>query len=163
MKRLLALVVCGILTGCDYTVPLVKTAELKIDPAVTGLWQRANGDGQTESLLVLPLNKQEYMVSYPAGSLHSMYARACLCRTAGMTLVQLEWIGTAKGDLPSDKRIFQYASYTVASNSITIRLLNADIVAKDANSTKALARSIADNKDKPDLFRDEMVFKKTRN
>jgi hypothetical protein len=163
MKRLLALVVCWILTGCEYTAPLVKTPGLEIDPSITGFWQRAKEDGQKESLLVLPLNKREYLVSFPAGSENSMYARACLCRTADMTLVQMEWIGTAKGDLPSDNRVFQYATYTVSSNSITIRMLNADVVKKDVTTTRALSRSIADNKGKPDLFRNEMVFKKIRN
>jgi hypothetical protein len=163
MKRLMALVVCGMLTGCDYTVPLVKTPKMEIDPEVVGLWQRSKEDGQKESLLVLPLNKQEYMVSFPAGSKDAMFARACLCRTADKTLVQLEWVGNAHGKLPEDNRVFQFAAYSVVGDAITVRMLNAGVVKKDVKSTDVLAKAIADNKDKPDLLRDKMVFTKVKN
>ena len=163
MKKTMVLVVCGVLVGCDYTVPLVKTPEMGIDSGVVGLWQRAKEDGQTESLLVLPLSKQEYMVSFPAGSKDAMFARVCLCRGAGKTLVQLEWIGTAQGKLPEDNRVFQFAAYSVAGDTITIRLLNADLVKRDVKSSDELAKAIADNKDKPDLFRNAMVFRKVKN
>ncbi|MBU0714054.1 MAG: hypothetical protein KJ964_01690 [Verrucomicrobia bacterium] len=163
MKKLMALVVCGILVGCEYNVPLVKTPELGIDSAVVGLWQRSKEDGQKERLLVLPLNKQEYMVSFPAGSKDAMFARACLCQAADMTLVQLEWIGTAPGRLPENNRVFQFATYSVVGDTITVRMLNADVVNKDVKSTAELAKAIADNKDKPDVLKDKMVFTKVKN
>ena len=164
MKRLMLMCfACALLAGCDYTVPLVKTPDAGIDSAVVGLWQRSGEDGKMESLLVLPLNKQEYMVSFPAGSTNAMFARACLCRSAAATLVQLEWVGTAQGKLPEDNRVFQFAAYSVARDTITIRLLNADLVNRNVKSPAELAKAIADNKDKPDLFRNEMVFRKVKN
>lgn len=75
MKRVILVAVCVMLAGCDYTVLLVKTPEIDIDKSVVGLWERSKNDGQTESLLILPLNKHEYMVSYPAGSKNAMFAR----------------------------------------------------------------------------------------
>lgn len=163
MKKLMAIVACGVLVGCDYTVPLVRTPALGIDSGVVGLWQRSKEDGQKESLLVLPLNKQEYMVSFPAGSKDAMFARACLCRTADKTLVQLEWVGTAQGKLPEGNRVFQFATYAVGGDTITVRMLNADVVKKDAKSTDELANAIVNNKDTPDLLRDKMVFTKIKN
>ena len=163
MKKLMVVVACGVLVGCDYIVPLVKTPEMGIDPGIIGLWQRSQGDGQTESLLVLPLSKQEYMVSFPAGSTNAMFARACLCRTAGKTLVQLEWVGSAQCKFPEDNRVFQFAAYSVVGDTITVRMLNTDVVKKDMKSTDELANAIADNKDKPDLLRDKMVFTKVKN
>jgi len=163
MKKLMAFVVCGMLAGCEYTVPLVKTPELGIDSAVVGLWSRSKEDGQKESLLVLPLNQQEYMVALPAGSKDAMFARACLCRTADMTLVQLEWIGTAQGKLPESNRVFQFATYSVVGDTMAVRMLNAGVVNKDVKSTAELARAIADNKDRPDIFRDKMVYTKVKN
>lgn len=162
MKKRMALVVCGILAGCDYAVPLVKTPELAIDPGGIGLWQRSKEDGQKESLLVLPLNKHEYMVSFPAGSENAMFARACLCRTADRTLVQLEWVGTAQGKLPEDNRVFQFATYSVVGDTLTVRMLNADIVKKEVTSSDELAKAIAGNKDNPNIFRDKMVFTKVK-
>ena len=163
MKKLMAIVACTVLVGCDYTVPLVKTSEIGIDSRVVGLWQRSQGDGQTESLLVLPLSKQDYLVSFPAGSTNAMFARACLCRSVDKTLVQLEWVGTVHAKLPEDSRVFQFAEYSVAGDTITIRLLNADLVKRDVKSPAELAKAIADNKEKPDLFRNEMVFRKVKN
>ncbi|MDD4870569.1 MAG: hypothetical protein PHR77_08410 [Kiritimatiellae bacterium] len=161
MKKLIAIIACGVFVGCDYTVPLVKTPEKGIDSKIVGLWQRPEENGQ--SLLVLPLNKQEYMVSFPAGSKDAMFARACLCRSGDKTLVQLEWFGTAQAKLPDDNRVFQFAAYTVDGNTLTIRMLNPDVVKKDVKSTDELARAITDNKDKPDLFKEKMVFTKVKN
>jgi hypothetical protein len=163
VKKLIAVVVCGLLAGCEYTVPVVKTPDMDIDSGIVGSWQRTNEEGKVENLLVLPLNKKEYLVSFPAGSKDSMFARACRCRVADKALVQLDWFGTAQGKLPEDNRVFQFATYSLAGDTITVRMLNADVVKKDVKSTEELVKAIADNKDKPDLFRDKMVFRKVRN
>lgn len=157
MKRLLLVLMCGVLTGCDFSVPLVKGPEMVIDSGLVGLWERTN-DGQNESLLVLPLGKQEYLVSFPAGSTNAMFARACLCRVAGKTVAQLEWFGTARAKLPENSRVFQFAAYSIAGDALTIRLLNADLVNREAKTTAELAKAITDHQDKPDLFREKMVF-----
>ena len=162
MKQWMVLVACGLLAGCDYTVPLAMTPEMGIDAEVVGLWQRTIEEGQLERLLVLPLSKQEYLVSFPAGATNAMFARACLFRAAGKTLVQLAWFGTAKATVPEGNRVFQFAACTLAGDRLTVRLLNAERVNRDAKSADELAKAIADNKDKPDLFRDEMVFSRVK-
>ena len=43
---------------------------------------------------------------------------------------------------------------------LRLRLLNPDVVAKDIASSEALAKAIADNQGKSDLFREAMVFRK---
>jgi hypothetical protein len=160
MKKLLIMLACGLLAGCEYTVPLVTAPRMEIDKSVLGLWQRTTEDGKTEQLLVLPLDKNEYLVSYPSDSKEGMFARACLCRTAGLTLVQLKWFGTAEGKLPDDNRVYQFASYSMTGDKLTVRLLNSDVVNKDVASKKELAKSIAANKDNPKLFKEGMVFSK---
>jgi hypothetical protein len=160
MKKLLITLICGLLVGCDYTVPLVTTSEIEIDKSVLGLWQTTTEDGKTERLLVLPLDKNEYLVSYPSNGEDGMFARACLCRTDNKTLVQLKWFGTAEGKTPDDNRVFQFASYSISDDKLTIRLLNPDVVSKDVATTKELAKSIAANRDKPNLFKEGMVFTK---
>ncbi len=164
MKRLMLIcVTCALLAGCDYTVPLVKAPDAEIDAAVVGLWQRSREGGKKESLLVLPLNKQEYLVVFPVDSKEAMFARGCLWHSAAITLVQLDWFGTAEGKLPEDNRTYQFVSYAIKGDSIRLRLLNPDVVAKDVTSSDALAKAIADNKDNPERFRDEMVFQKAKN
>lgn len=164
MKRMMLVsAVCALLAGCDYTVPLVKTADVPIDAGVVGLWQRSSEDNKIETLLVLPLSKQEYLVVFPAGSKDAMFARACLWRKEDTTLVQLDWFGTAQGKLPEDSRTFQYMAHTVASDKLMLRLLNSDVVTKDISSSDALVKAIAANKEDPKLFREQMVFQKVEN
>jgi hypothetical protein len=162
MKKLLILLACGLLVGCEYTVPLVTTPGMEIDKSVLGLWQRTSEDGKTEQLLVLPLDKNEYLVSYPTDPKDGMFARACLCSVAGKTLVQLKWFGTAQGKLPDDNRVYQFAAYSVTGDKLTVRMLNSDVINKDTVSTAELTKSITANKDKPNLFKEDMAFTKVK-
>lgn len=158
MKKLLIMLCCGMLAGCEYVVPLVTIPEIEIDGSVIGLWQRSTEDGKTEQLLALPLGPNEYLVSYPAGRKDAMFARACLCRVGDRTLVQLHWIGTAAGKLPDDKRVFQFATYSVEGPTLTVRLLNSEVVKRDLASPEALAAAIAANAANPNLYKEGMVF-----
>ncbi len=161
MKRILLIsILCLLLLGCDYTVPLVTTPDLDIDTSVVGLWQRTMDDGQSESLLILPLSEKEYLVSFPCGAKDAMFARACFWRGSGMLLVQLDWFGTAQAKIPEDNRTYQFASYSVEGDAIQIRLLNTEVVNKDIGSSEELVKAIADNKTNPSLFGEKMLFKK---
>jgi len=162
IKVLIVAVGLAFLTGCDYTVSLVKTPELPIDQALIGAWSQSDGNEKTEHLLVLPLGPNEYLASFPAGEKTAMFARACLCRTEGRTFVQLTWFGTAQGLVPEDGRVFQYATYSVKGDTLYVNLLNADVVKRDTPTAEALIQAIAANKDKPDLFRETMIFKKEK-
>ena len=94
MKRFLTLLALLFLVGCDYTVPLVTTPDISIDKSILGLWQAKGDDGKPVQLAVLTLDDNEYLVSYSSEGEQAMLARACLCHTDGMTLVQLKWLGT---------------------------------------------------------------------
>ena len=160
MKKAMFMVVCLALAGCDYTVPLVETPEIRIDEALVGLWARSKTDGQIENLLILPLSKRQYMVSYPAGSGEAMYAKGCLWSGADMALVQLDWFGTDEAELPDDNRTFQYVAYTVEGDQLSVRLLNSGVVKKDISSSAELAKAITANRARQRLFREAMVFAK---
>ena len=159
---LLATACAAVLVGCDYTVPLTETAELPIDAALAGSWERTTQQGEKQRLLVLPLSKNEYLVSFPARTKDAMFARASLCKTAGLTLLQLAWFGTAQGVTPEDGRVYQYATYTVAGDTLKGRLLNADVVDRESASPAALASAIVANKESPNLFRDLWEFTKEK-
>ena len=162
MKKLLIMLAGVLFIGCDYTVPLVMTPAIELDKSVLGLWQTSAEDKKTEQLLVLPLDKNEYLVSYPSAAKDGMFARACLCRAGDKTLVQLKWFGTADGKLPDDNRVFQFLTYAVTDDTLTVRFLNTDVVNKDVASTEELAKSIAANKDKTNLFGEATVFTKVK-
>lgn len=164
MKRMIIVfTACVLLVGCDYNVPLVKTADIPIDAALLSLWQRPGDDNKIESLLVLPFNKHEYLIVFPSGEENAMFARGCLWRNENTTLVQLDWFGTARGEFPENKRTFQYAAYTIETDKLSVRLLNPDVVLRDIASSDELAKAIAANKDDPKFFREKMVFQRVKN
>ncbi len=102
------------------------------------------------------------LVAYPAGKKDAMFARACLWRGSELTLVQLQWLGTARGVLPQDPRVFQFASYKLDGGSLSIRLLNAEIVPKDATTAGELARAIEKLRDDKNLFRPVLEFRRVK-
>ena len=155
-------VVWALFVGCDYTVPLVTKPEIKIDKAALGVWERVKEDGEKERLLVLPLGRTEYLVSFPSATADAMFARACLGKVGEERIVQLCWLGTVRGQLPTDRRVYQYASFMVLGETLTVRMLNAEVVPKNVASTKELLRAIAEGMDQPDLFREPMRFQKVK-
>ena len=162
LYALFAVACAAALAGCDYTVPLTDKPERTIDNALVGAWEQKSNQGEPERLLVLPLSKTEYLVSFPAGSKDAMFARACLCKAAGLTFVQLTWFGTARGAVADDRRVYQFVSYSVAGDTLTGRLLNPDVVNRDASSSATLAAVIEANKENAKLFREELVFTKVK-
>ncbi len=162
MRKFICVLALAAVTGCDYTTPLVERSKQEIDPALVGLWQRPEGTkNQADSLLVLPLTRHEYLVSFPAGSPKSMFARATHCDVAGLRLMQLEWLGTGEAQLPEDNRVFQFVTYDLDNGHIAIRLLNPKRVNRNAGTAAALSQAITSNKNQADLFHQEMVFKRT--
>ena len=161
MKRIfIVFVAAALLVGCDYTVPLVEDTGLPIDSAFVGTWQRIDDKRPNMRLLVLPMSEQEYLVMFTANADNALFARALLWHGEDTTLAQLDWLGTGRGKLPEDDRTFQYAAYKLDEDTLTIRLLNPRVVPRDITSSDGLAAAITDNRDHPDLFREEMVFQR---
>ena len=149
---------CAVLMGCEYTVPLFSTPQQKIDPALVGQWSRTLPSGETEAVLVLPWSDQEYLVAFPANKPETMYARATLTPVAGLPLIQLHWIGTAQAKLPTDARVYQFATFSRQGDQITLRLLNSARINTAIATSAALIQAITQNKEAPDLFREPMCF-----
>jgi hypothetical protein len=164
MKTLLPPLLAGLLlASCDFTVPLVESPTIDLDKSVLGAWEKPKSDGgPRERLLVLPLDKHEYLVAFTGNGTDSIYARGCLCKAADLTLVQLKWIGNSKGEAPDDTRVYQFASFSVSGNQLNLRLLNPETVGRDAKSTADLTKVIEANKASPALFREAMVFTKAK-
>jgi hypothetical protein len=161
--KAIALCILGlVLAGCEYTVPLAAKPELKLDRALLGVWERQLPDGKKERLLVLPLDENEYLVSFPAGTPDAMFARACLVKVGEETLVQLRWFGNAHGNLITDEPPYQYVAYSATEGTLSVQLLNSDVIPKDIPTTEALAQAIVANIDHPDLFREPMMFQQVK-
>lgn len=161
MQKWLLVILSGLLlAGCDFTVPLSKKPEIIIDKRVAGLWERTKTDGKTERMLVLPINEYEYFIAWPKGANTELYARAYQFEFSGRTTVQLQWFGNSDGGTPDDNRQYQLAVYDMTGDTLEIRLLNADIVGKDHESSDKLAAAIIANDNNSSLFREKMTFNK---
>lgn len=154
----LLLLLAILISGCDYTVPLLAKPYRDIDRALVGSWGRTNENGEAEQLLVLPLGRREYLVSYPAGSPHALFARGCEWVGSGLTLVQLDWVGNARGGTPDDAKTFQYASYRIEAEVLRVRMLNPDLISGPFTNGAELAAAISTHRDDPELFRAPLEF-----
>lgn len=151
------LLACLVGAGCDYTVPLGERPEAEIGKASHGLWQRTE-ERRTESLVVLPLGDKEALVVFSFDGKSALYARAMTLERAGLTLAQLTWLGSSKGEQIEDGRFYQYATFELEEDTLRVRLLNPKVVGRDLATTAALLEALTVNAAKPQLFRDAMVF-----
>jgi hypothetical protein len=160
MKKLWLVMTCLWCLSCDYTIPLVDPPQLPIDKNLLGVWEQSKEEDEVEQLLVLPLNANEYMISYPHRSSEALFARAWLVDCAGKTLLQIQWIGNSRGDTADDHRVYQVASYSIKSHQLAMGLLNASVIHKDISSSAELMDAIQRNKNNPKLFTGEMIFRR---
>ncbi|MDD4540436.1 MAG: hypothetical protein PHT80_15615 [Lentisphaeria bacterium] len=158
MKLLpLAIMLVLLLVGCDYHVALVTTPDQPLQPGLIGLWQRQDDAGHKELLQVLPLDKHQYLIVFPAGQKDSLYARACHWRNDALPMVQITWLGSTE-PIAADAPPYQYARWTLAGDTLTVQLLNPEQISAGTRSSTALANSITANADDPMIFREAMSF-----
>ena len=151
-------ILCFLVSACDFTVPLSLAPQLSLDQRVVGLWEGKMAGGNTERLLVLPLNDREYLLSWPKGANTELYARAHLFEYSGLTLVQLQWFGNSDGIVPDSDDVYQVATYTITDNRLVIEMLNPEVVGSVHKSTADLAAAIEKNRNNAALFHNKMVY-----
>ena len=161
MKILFPLLFALALSACDYTVNLTPEPKVDVDPAWIGLWEMRSENGEPNRLLLLPLGNREFLLSYPAGKPDAMFARVCRTGEDESALMQITWFGTAKGDLPDDAKVYQYAAAALKDGVLTVRMINGETVGREAKTAGELSAAIAAAKDKPGLYREAMVFRKS--
>jgi len=145
-------------TGCEYTVPVSETPAGDAASALVGAWARTHNPA--ERLVVLPVGSREWMVCFPAESRDAMFARAWPVRAADMNLVQLQWLGTARGQLPEDGKAYQLAEFTIEADILSVRMVNG--VGSASTTSKELAGQLEAGKNRPDFFREALVFQRAK-
>lgn len=161
MRKLPLLFLFVFLVGCEYSVSLTESPDLEIDKAVLGLWERTVDGDRVENVLVLPLDEKEYLVFY--SEKHSgLYARAGLVKIGDKTLVQIKWLGTSEGGLPDSDDVYQYATYDVNADSLTVQLMNSGLISTGIKTTEALTKAVQDNLNNPEFVKEAMVFTKVK-
>ncbi len=147
--------------GCDYELQLAEEATESLNPELVGLWERVDSRGREERLLVLPQNDKEYLISFPAAEDYAMFGLTRLWAGEEMALMQIDWFGTAQAKLPEDDRTLQYADFSLENETLTVRLLNPEVISDDIDTREDFIHALRENLENSELFRkDEMRFKK---
>jgi hypothetical protein len=163
MKRAASwLIILGLfISGCIYKVPFVAEHTIPIDPAVLGLWEFNERGEKPDRMMVLKFSDTEYLVHYPFSVEDGgMYFRAYPIKLGGITAIQIQWIGTAEGDVANEERKYQLIAYTLINGELEIRPLNNDLVNKDLTTSEELRQAFLKNKDNKELFYNPGRFKK---
>jgi hypothetical protein len=173
MNRHLAplLSLCSLmLAGCIYDVPLEPTAKLPVDKTLAGLWETmpeptskppASADRKPpERMRIIQFSDTEYLVHYPACE-DGFYFKAHAIRVGGIDCVQIQWLGTAEDGTNATKEQFHVTRHTLKDGILEIMTLNEKLIPrKSAPTTEKLRECFIANKDKPDLFKDPIRFRR---
>ncbi len=152
----LAVIMCG----CDYEIPLVVEPSENIDPALCGVWRQSNPGGEEQKLLILPISAREVLAVYPVNTEDAMFGKGVIWSPDELDLFQISWFGKADGSLPSNRRTYQYAAWSLNGDILNIHLLNPKLVDPATSSATELAEKIIANIAEPELFREALIFKR---
>jgi hypothetical protein len=146
--------------GCDFTVPISQQHTVAVDGAVLGLWETQSDGGKVERLLVLKLSETEYVVQYPLGA-DAMLFRGYPVKVGDQTLVQLQVLGTVKGQMPDkNAKPYQIAAYRTKEDTLRVKLLDPRSVGENLHSTDTLRAAVVEALPDSRSFREEMRFKR---
>ena len=173
-----------LIAGCEYETSLTDEHIIAVDKAVLGLWEAVPEKGRVsdpkgrvsdskervsdskervsdskERLMVLKYTDTEYLVHYPTGD-EGFYFRGYPVRIGGISCVQIRLIGDSNGDIKTGERKYQVISYQFVKGELEIKTLNTDLVDKNIKDRNKLKIAFLTNKNKGELFRNPVRFKK---
>ncbi len=89
-----------------------------------------------------------------------MYFRAYPISIEGLSCVQIQLVGTSKGDIKKQDRKYQVVSYEVSKGELEIKILNTELVDKSLGDSLGIKRAFLKHKGNNDLFRHLGKFRK---
>lgn len=153
-----------LLGGCQFESPLTSEHRIVIDPAVLGLWELEQDSGHTgrnEQVMILKFSDTEYLVHYPIAGNDEAYYRGYAVDLGGISCVQLQIIGNAKGPVGQDeKKPYAVVTYQRDGDRLTIKLLNTDLLGDDVHTPEELKAAFLKNKNNKRLFVNPGLFTK---
>ncbi len=161
MKKLMAIFLLPFL-GCDFIIPLSPPNDTPWEAGLCGVWEQQEAPEGTppSRLVVLPLDSRQLLAVFPAHSPDTLFAKAWRCaELAERPLYQIEWIGSNKGPLATN-RVFQLAAVELRGNELKIRLVNPDALGTVPHDSRELASLLKQVEGEEHLFRAPMRFRK---
>jgi hypothetical protein len=170
LKIIFMIALIFLIAGCEYETSLTDEHIIAVDKAVIGLWEAVPEKGRVsdpkervsdskERLMVLKYTDTEYLVHYPAGD-EGFYFRGNPVRIGGISCVQIRLIGDSNGDIKTGERKYHVVSYQFVKGELEIKTLNTDLVDKNIKDRNKLNIAFLTNKNKGELFRNPVRFKK---
>lgn len=146
------------LTACVYEAPLTTQHDIPIDQSILGTWNIVSDEGSDEQLRILRFSDTEYLVS-DLNNDDELFFRAYAIEIAGVSAVQLEFIGDNKRPVSGDNR-YVVASYRLVDGLLEVRTLNTELVSEELTDSETLKAAFIEHKENPALFNDPGLFKK---
>ena len=140
-------VVCLALTACQYDIPITSAPTRKVQEQLLGDWTSADGK---EKLKLRSLDGSIYIVYYD-GDLFRAY-HSDIAETPFVTVQ----------DLNSNDRKYAYVIWKLSEDGKSLRLRNVNdkVVPKGISDSDSVVSLLAKNAGNPDLFGEEIEFKK---
>jgi hypothetical protein len=108
----------------------------------------------------LKYSDTEYLVNYPTGK-DGMYFRAYPIEVAGVSCVQVRFLGTAKGRADDEvKTPYQVVKYRLEDGGLVLAMLNTDLVSDELETLSELQAAFEKHKGDGELFDEPGRFRR---
>jgi hypothetical protein len=149
MKKVLFPVLLMLLAGCDFDVPLSRTASAPANPALAGSWvQKA---AQETFTMNIRTSGTDYAVTYGEVGETPLTFKGFTVEAADLKLIQLEL---------TDSGITKYlfVKYEMTPDRLSVYRLNKQVVSALCRTSEELLNDIALHKNNPALFEEPIQF-----
>ncbi len=102
--------------------------------------------------MILPYTNREYLVVYRTDN-QGLYFRGYPVEFDGENYVQLQFIGTAEKVIADENRKYDVLRYDVEGSTMTVSLLNDDVVGRDMETGEALRAAFRQQAGNEKLFK----------
>lgn len=135
--------------ACQYEVPITASPSRKVEPQLLGDWISLDGK---ENLKVRQLDDRTYVVYYD-GDLF----RAYHSDVGGTAFATVQ-------DLNSNDRKYAYVIWKLSDDgkSLSLRNVNDKVIPKETNNSSAVVALLTKNAGNPELFGEEIEFKRQK-
>jgi len=157
MKKILLPIIAMLFAGCDFDVPLSRTAASPANPAIAGTWTgQATEDGKAVTMNI-KTSGTDYNAIYTAGS-DTLTFKGFEIKAADLNLIQMEVQGSDPQD-ENDKYLF--AKYELTGEGLSVYRLNTEVVSAKCQTTEELLKDIDIHRNNPFLFSEPLKFTKS--
>ncbi|HEX3420062.1 MAG TPA: hypothetical protein VHT01_02420 [Candidatus Udaeobacter sp.] len=136
-------------TACQYDVPITTAPTRKVQEQLLGNWTSADGK---EHMNVRRLDENTYVVYYDGGLFRAYHSDVAETPFASVQ------------DLNSNDRKYAYVIWKLSDDSkfLKLRNVNDKVVPKETKDSATVVALLTKNASRPDLFGEEIEFRKEK-